>query len=122
MTQAQCKKALQRVGMTFKKTEAGDFRVNFKDGDESTASYSDSLADSFDTACAMAKARQVCDGLVIDESNHVVKKTVHGKVYAIRFAVEMTKADIVASLQRDYPQARDWTPYNESDNTFIGRY
>jgi len=36
---------------------SGDFRVNFRDGNETTAYYTESLEDAFDTAVEMARKR-----------------------------------------------------------------
>lgn len=53
-TQAQAREAIKALGMRFKKTEAGDFRVSFPDDREAQAYYTDDLDDAVATAKAMA--------------------------------------------------------------------
>ena len=58
MTIAEAKKLVSALGMTFKKTECGEFRVNYKGGRESTAYYAADIQDAIDTAKAMKGERQ----------------------------------------------------------------
>jgi len=41
------------LGLTLKKTEYDEYRVNFKGGREATAYYTNDLQDAIDTAAAM---------------------------------------------------------------------
>ena len=57
ITQAEAKTFCQSLGMTFRKTEDGDFRVaHAVDGrySESNAYYTNCIEDAIDTAYAMA--------------------------------------------------------------------
>jgi len=40
---------------------SGDYRVNFRDGDETTAYYTDNLEDAVNTAVEMARKRSICE-------------------------------------------------------------
>jgi hypothetical protein len=50
MTLREAKSIARRLGLTLRKLRSGEFRVNFRDGNETTAYYTDSLEDAFDTA------------------------------------------------------------------------
>lgn len=55
LTQANVKTALAAIGLTFRKTEYGEFRVAFREeNNESSAYYTDDLQDAYDTGCMMA--------------------------------------------------------------------
>ena len=45
--------------MTLRKVRSGDYRVNFRDGDETTAHYTDNLEDAVNTAVEMARKREL---------------------------------------------------------------
>jgi hypothetical protein len=57
MTLREAKSIARRLGLTLRKLRSGEFRVNFRDGNETTAYYTDSLEDAFDTAVEMARKR-----------------------------------------------------------------
>jgi len=57
--------------------------------------------------------------LIFDAENSLVKKYVDGCCVAIRFAKGMRAAQMITSLQRDYPQSREWRDYDEGTNTFL---
>ena len=62
MTQKQAQAILAAFGMTMRKTNAGDYRVNFRvGGTESSAYYTDCIDDAVDTGKAMAAATRVDD-------------------------------------------------------------
>lgn len=60
-TQAEAKAFCQSLGMTFRKTEWGEFRVAFKPAPgtstEASAYYTTDLEDAIDTAFAMHSGR-----------------------------------------------------------------
>lgn len=56
MKHKEVAKDLASRGMSFKKTEAGDYRVNFKGGKEATAYYTNHLGDAHATGTTMSKA------------------------------------------------------------------
>ncbi len=55
VTQKEAMKALKNVGIVLKRTEYGEYRVNFKGGKEASAYYTDDLQDAIDTGMAMFK-------------------------------------------------------------------
>lgn len=55
MRQADAKATLRELGLVLKKTDYGEWRVNFKGGPEKTAYYTSDLADAVGTGRAMAK-------------------------------------------------------------------
>jgi hypothetical protein len=61
MTLQKAKSIARRLGLTLRCS--GDYRVNFRDGNESTACYTDNLEDAVNTAIEMARKRPVyfCD-------------------------------------------------------------
>lgn len=54
MTQKEARQRLRDFGMVLRKTDGGDFRVNFRNGAESSAYYTDNLKDAVDTGQNMA--------------------------------------------------------------------
>ena len=42
-----------------RKVRSGDYRVNFRDGNETTAYYTDNLEDAVNTAVEMARKREL---------------------------------------------------------------
>lgn len=58
MTSTQCKKALRDLGMSLRRTQYGEWRVNFANGNESTAYYTDDIDDAYETGLAMAQERK----------------------------------------------------------------
>ena len=49
MTLREAKSLARRLGLTLRKMRSGDYRVNFRDGNENTAYYTDSLEDAVNT-------------------------------------------------------------------------
>jgi hypothetical protein len=63
MTLQQAKSIARHLGLTLRMVHSGDYRVNFRDGKETTAYYTDNLEDAVKTAIEMARRRvvtQVC--------------------------------------------------------------
>jgi hypothetical protein len=53
----EAKSIARHLGLTLRKVRSGDYRVNFRDGNETTAYYTDSLEDAVNTAVEMARRR-----------------------------------------------------------------
>jgi hypothetical protein len=58
MTLQQAKSVARHLGLTLRKVRSGDYRVNFRDGNEMTAYYTDNLEDAVNTAVEMARNRK----------------------------------------------------------------
>src|SRR5512132_2408171 len=57
MTLQEAKSIARHLGLTLRKLRSGDYRVNFRDGNETTAYYTDNLEDAVNTAVEMARKR-----------------------------------------------------------------
>jgi hypothetical protein len=57
MTLQEAKSIARHLGLTLRKVRSGDYRVNFRDGDEMTAYNTDSLEDAVNTAIEMTRKR-----------------------------------------------------------------
>ena len=57
MTLQEAKSIARHHGLTLRKVRSGDYRVNFRDGNEATAYYTDNLEDAVNTAVEMARKR-----------------------------------------------------------------
>ena len=57
MTLQKAKSIARHLGLTLRKVCSGDYRVNFRDGNETTAYYTDNLEDAVNTAVEMARRR-----------------------------------------------------------------
>src|SRR5262245_12930991 len=55
----QAKSIARHLGLTLRAVRSGNYRVNFRDGNETTAYYTDSLEDAVNTAVEMARKRGV---------------------------------------------------------------
>jgi hypothetical protein len=55
LTLAIVRKELRNVGVVISRTAYGEYRVNFRNGIEATAYYTDALDDARDTGHAMAR-------------------------------------------------------------------
>ena len=62
MTLQQAKSIARHFGLTLRKVQSGDYRVNFRDGNEMTAYYTDNLEDAVKTAVEMARKRALRAG------------------------------------------------------------
>jgi hypothetical protein len=62
MTLQQAKSIARHLGLTLRQLRSGDYRVNFRDGNETTAYYTDNLEDAVKTAIEMAR-RRVVEGM-----------------------------------------------------------
>ena len=59
MTLQEAKSIVRHLGLTLRMVRSGDYRVNFRDGDESTVHYTDNLEDAVNTAVEMARKREL---------------------------------------------------------------
>jgi L-ribulose-5-phosphate 3-epimerase UlaE len=66
MTLQEAKSIARHLGLTLRQVRSGAYRVNFRDGSETTAYYTDSLEDAVKTAAEMARNRGVAQA--IDET------------------------------------------------------
>jgi urate oxidase len=57
MTLQKAKSIARHLGLTLRLLRSGNFRVNFRKGDESTVYYTDTLEDAVNTAVEMARKR-----------------------------------------------------------------
>jgi hypothetical protein len=57
MTLQEAKSIARHLGLTLRKVRSGEYRVNFRDGNETTAYYTDSLEDAVNTAVEMVRKR-----------------------------------------------------------------
>ena len=59
MTLQEAKSIARHLGLTLRMVRSGEYRVNFRDGNETTAYYTDNLEDAVKTAIEMARRRVV---------------------------------------------------------------
>jgi hypothetical protein len=57
MTLQQAKSIARHFGLTLRTVRSGHYRVNFRDGNETTAYYTDNLEDAVNTAVEKARKR-----------------------------------------------------------------
>ena len=57
MTLQKAKSIARHLGLTLRQLRSSNFRVNFRDGDETTAYYTDNLEDAVNTAVEMTRRR-----------------------------------------------------------------
>jgi L-ribulose-5-phosphate 3-epimerase UlaE len=57
MTLQEAKSIARHLGLTLRAVRFGNYRVNFRDGNETTAYYTDDLEDAVNTAVEMARKR-----------------------------------------------------------------
>jgi hypothetical protein len=57
MTPQEAKSIARHLGLTLRKVRSGDYRVNFRDGNATTAHYTDSLEDAVNTVLEKARKR-----------------------------------------------------------------
>jgi hypothetical protein len=59
MTLQEAKSIARHLGLTLRKVRSGDYRVNFRDGNETTAYYTNDLEDAVSAAVEMARKRKL---------------------------------------------------------------
>ena len=57
MTLPKAKSVARHLGVTLRQLRSGKYRVNFREGNESTAYYTDHLEDAVNAAIEMARKR-----------------------------------------------------------------
>jgi hypothetical protein len=57
MTLQKAKSIARHLGLTLRKMLSGDYRVNFRDGNEMTAYYTDNFEDAVNTLLEKARKR-----------------------------------------------------------------
>jgi hypothetical protein len=57
MTFQEAKSIARHLGLTLRKLRSGDYRVNFRDGNETTAYYTDNLEEAVNTGAEMIRKR-----------------------------------------------------------------
>jgi hypothetical protein len=57
MTLQEAKSIARHLGLTLRKVRSGDYRVSFRDGNETTAYYTDTLEEAVNTAVEIARKR-----------------------------------------------------------------
>jgi hypothetical protein len=62
MTLQEAKSIARHLGLALRMVRSGDYRVNFRDGNETTAYYTDNLEDAVNTAVEMARKRALRAG------------------------------------------------------------
>jgi hypothetical protein len=83
MTIKQAKSLLAQWGITLRKTDAGDFRVNVRNGQESTAYYTNDLTDAVNTGKYMsgkAAIRDLNTGFTTGECHVCARPVTTGEV------------------------------------------
>jgi|EndMetStandDraft_2_1072991.scaffolds.fasta_scaffold169592_1 hypothetical protein len=58
MTLEEAKSIARHLGLTLRKVRSGDYRVSFREGNETPACYSDNLEDAVNAAVEMARKRE----------------------------------------------------------------
>src|SRR5262245_51326701 len=59
MTLQEAKSIARHLGLTLRRVRSGAYRVNFRDGNETTAYYTNDLEDAANTAVEMARTRNL---------------------------------------------------------------
>ena len=59
MTLQEAKSIARHLGLTLRQVRSGKYRVNFRDGDETTAHYADNLEDAVNVAVAVVRQREM---------------------------------------------------------------
>jgi hypothetical protein len=57
----QAKSIARHLGLTLRQVRSGAYRVNFRDGNETTAYYTDDLEEAINAAVEMARKRNTAD-------------------------------------------------------------
>jgi hypothetical protein len=86
-TLQEAKSIARHLGLTLR---PGAYRVNFRDGDETTAYYTDSLEDAVKTAVEMARTRDVVQA--VDET--VATERVPGRIVDTPLNPKATRPEV----------------------------
>jgi len=63
MTLQEAKSIARHLGLTLRQVRSGAYRVNFRDGSETTAYYADNLEDAVNTAVEMVRTRNAVEAV-----------------------------------------------------------
>ena len=63
MTLQEAKSIARHLGLTLRQVRSGAYRANVRDGNETTAYYTDNLEDAVKTAVEMARTRDVAQAV-----------------------------------------------------------
>jgi hypothetical protein len=63
MTLQEAKSIARHLGLTLRRVRSGAYRVNFSDGNETTAYYADNLEEAVNTAVEMARTRSAMEAV-----------------------------------------------------------
>jgi hypothetical protein len=63
MTLQEAKSIARHLGLTLRQVRSGDHRVNFRNGNETTAYYTNDLEDAVSTAVEMVRTRNVMEAV-----------------------------------------------------------
>jgi hypothetical protein len=58
MTLQEAKSIARHLGLTLRRVRSGDYRVNFRDGNQMTVYYTDNLEDAVNTVLEKARKRK----------------------------------------------------------------
>ena len=72
----EAKSIARHLGLTLRQVRSGAYRVNVRDGNETTAYYTDNLEDAVKTAVEMARTRDVMQA--VDEA--VATEPLQGRI------------------------------------------
>ena len=89
MTLQEAKSIARHLGLTLRQVRSGAYRVNFRDGNETTAYYTDNLEDAVKTAVEMARTRDVVQA--VDET--VATERIPGHVADMPLNPEATRPE-----------------------------
>src|SRR5262249_14878375 len=99
MTLPKAKSIARHLGLTLRQLRSGNYRVNFRDGNETTAYYTDNLEDALNNAVEMA-----CNAIL---PNGVLKlKNPRSSSASERFAVFTASARSLPSLMYSIDEDR----------------
>src|SRR5215510_7847578 len=68
MTLQKAKSIARHLGLTLRQLRSGNYRVNFRDGNETTAYYTDKFEDAVNAVVAMARKRAFSSDCQADQS------------------------------------------------------
>jgi L-ribulose-5-phosphate 3-epimerase UlaE len=89
MTLQQAKSIARHLGLTLRMVRFGEYRVNFRDGNETTAYYTDNLEDAVNTAVETARTRDVVQA--VDET--VATERVPGRIADLPLNPKATRSE-----------------------------
>jgi hypothetical protein len=90
MTLQEAKSIARHLGLTLRQVRSGAYRVNFRDGNETTAYYTDSLEDAVKTGVEMARTRDVVEA--VDET--VAIERVPGRIADMPLNPKATRPEV----------------------------